>query len=62
MNQVMLDEEIVNRMIEEAVTKRTWVELTLNEIQILFIQNTTPQSTAIDFARAIEAKVKEKNS
>jgi hypothetical protein len=42
--------------------KREWVNLTLKEIEILFIQNTTPQSTAIDFARAIEAKFKEKNS
>jgi hypothetical protein len=44
-----------------ATPQRTWVNLTLTEMELLFIQNTTPKSTAIDFARAIEAKLKEKN-
>jgi hypothetical protein len=47
---------------DKKLAQRTWVDLTLKEIEILFIQNTTPQSTAIDFARAIESKFKEKNS
>jgi hypothetical protein len=43
------------------LAQRTWVGLTLTEIELLFIEHTTPKSTAIDFARAIEAKFKEKN-
>jgi hypothetical protein len=43
------------------LAQRTWVGLTLTEIELLFIEHTTPKSTAIDFARAIESKFKEKN-
>ena len=58
MNQVMLDEEIVNRMIEEAVTKRTWVGLTDEEKQEAYFKIDLWRE-CIDF---IEAKLKEKNS
>jgi hypothetical protein len=42
-------------------SKQKWINLTLTEIELLFIENTTPKSTAIDFARAIESRLKEKN-
>jgi hypothetical protein len=66
MNQVMLDEEIVNRMIEEAVTKRTWVELTDEEMEAVCARlfphdHYLPKNFKL-FGRAVEAKLKERNS
>ena len=52
----------LDKKCKNTTPQRTWVNLNLTEIEILFIQNTTPKSTAIDFARAIEAKLKEKNT
>jgi hypothetical protein len=61
MNQVMLDEEIVNRMIEEAVTKRTWVGLTEDEAIELLPEGEWEIESTLEFAKAIEAALMERN-
>ena len=62
MNQVMLDEEIVNRMIEEAVTKRTWVGLTDEELKELCDEWRIIYGEHVsDFAKAIEVALMERN-
>jgi hypothetical protein len=61
MNQVMLDEEIVNRMIEEAVTKRTWVGLTEDEAIELLPEGEWEVESTLEFAKAIEVALMERN-
>ena len=43
------------------VTERTWVGLT-DDAEIFAISNTMPYANRFEFARAIEAKLKEKNT
>lgn len=66
MVQHTLDEGTIDKLIEDAQAipatppQRTWVGLTDEETQNLW-QNTSPYYDHQDFARAIEAKLKEKN-
>ena len=46
---------------DEPFKQRTWVGLTDDE-EILAISNTMPYADRFEFARAIEAKLKEKNT
>jgi hypothetical protein len=43
------------------VYKRPWVGLT-DDVEILAISNTMPYADRFEFARAIESKLKEKNT
>jgi len=47
-------------MIGKLLAQRTWVGLT-DDDEILAISNTMPYADRFEFARAIEAKLKEKN-
>jgi hypothetical protein len=70
MNKVTFDEELVKRMIDEAVKQeRTWVGLTDEEIEVIEALKAPPVHPDfvdcddwMDFAQAIEAKLKEKNT
>ena len=57
MNKVTFDEELVNRMIDEAISKRQWVGLTDEEIQYC-VELKNPEA----IAEEVEAKLKEKNT
>jgi hypothetical protein len=46
---------------EKDIYKRTWVGLT-DDDEILAISNTMPYADRFEFARAIEAKLKDKNN
>ena len=46
---------------EKDIYKREWVGLT-DDDEILAISNTMPYADRFEFARAIEAKLKEKNT
>jgi hypothetical protein len=48
----------IEMAIEQALAQRTWVGLTVNEIALINADYPLPQG----FAKAIEAKLKEKNS
>jgi hypothetical protein len=62
MNQVTFDEELVNRMIDEAISKRPWVGLTDEEITEIRLKTFDAVATNHEVYRAIEAKLKEKNT
>jgi len=51
-------DEWVKKRLEE---KRPWVGLT-DDVEILAISNTMPYADRFEFARAIESKLKEKNT
>ena len=67
MVQHTLDEGTIDKLIEDAQAipatppQRTWVGLTDEEIDTLW-QNTSPYYDHQDFARAIETKLKERNT
>jgi hypothetical protein len=48
----------IEMAIEQALAQRTWVGLTVNEIALINADYPLPQG----FAKAIEAKLKEKNT
>ena len=62
LQQILLDITVRITKLEEAQQpQRTWVRLT-DDDEILAISNTMPYADRFEFARAIEAKLKEKNT
>jgi hypothetical protein len=53
---------VCNDSLYASYTKREWVGLTPEEILDLFDRNNVYGSKWIDFARTVEAKLKEKNT
>ena len=54
-------EEYFDKCFAESSTQRPWVGLT-GDAEIFAISNTMPYADRFEFARAIEAKLKEKNT
>lgn len=60
-NRIEREASLRKAAVHATVTKKEWVGLT-DDAEILAISHTMPYADRFDFARAIEAHLKEKNT